>query len=162
MKRSVTAGGRPLEYTLIQTVRANVLLQALPEGVILVYAPRTMRLRDIDELVRQRADQLQDMQRQVDQKLEERRLAHPVADGSPLFIEGVRHILRLRQGGRTRSEIAGGEYRLDGTTMIVSRGLTRHAYGIPRLFNRPELVVIDLLPAEKTDLQPRSSSDRDS
>ena len=57
---------------------------------------------------------------------------------------------------------AGGEYRLGGTTMIVSRGLTRHAYGIPRLFNRPELVVIDLLPAEKTDLQPRSSSDRDS
>ena len=44
---------------------------------------------------------------------------------------------------------AGGEYRLGGTTMIVSRGLTRHAYGIPRLFNRPELVVIDLLPAPK-------------
>lgn len=44
---------------------------------------------------------------------------------------------------------AGGRYALDGdTTMIVSRGLARESTRVPRLFNRPELVVVDLLPAE--------------
>ena len=44
---------------------------------------------------------------------------------------------------------AGGRYALGGdTTMIVSRGLARESTRVPRLFNRPELVVVDLLPAE--------------
>ena len=48
MKRTVCAEGRRIEYILIQSVRKNVLLQALPEGQTRVYAPRQMRLRDID------------------------------------------------------------------------------------------------------------------
>lgn len=40
---------------------------------------------------------------------------------------------------------AGGMYRREGTTMIVSRGLsTQRQYGVPRIFNRPELVVIEI------------------
>ena len=40
---------------------------------------------------------------------------------------------------------AGGRYEADGTTMIVSRGLsTQRQMGIPRIFNRPELVVVEL------------------
>lgn len=39
---------------------------------------------------------------------------------------------------------AGGLYRKENTTMIVSRGLARESTGIPRIFNRPELVVVDL------------------
>lgn len=39
---------------------------------------------------------------------------------------------------------AGGEYDLDGTTLIVSRGLARESTRIPRLFNPPELVIIEL------------------
>jgi predicted MPP superfamily phosphohydrolase len=48
---------------------------------------------------------------------------------------------------------AGGAYQLGSTTMIVSRGLARESTLVPRIFNRPELVVIDLLPeaAEKTN-----------
>lgn len=37
---------------------------------------------------------------------------------------------------------AGGEYKKDGTTMIVSRGLARETTRVPRIFNRPELVII--------------------
>ncbi|MBR3952714.1 MAG: metallophosphoesterase [Oscillospiraceae bacterium] len=40
---------------------------------------------------------------------------------------------------------AGGLYEKDGTTMIVSRGLAKESTYIPRIFNRPELVIIDIV-----------------
>lgn len=40
---------------------------------------------------------------------------------------------------------AGGLYQEDNTTMIVSRGLARESTRLPRLYNRPELVIIDLI-----------------
>lgn len=40
---------------------------------------------------------------------------------------------------------AGGEYRVRETTMIVSRGLsTQKQWYVPRIFNRPELVIVTL------------------
>lgn len=39
---------------------------------------------------------------------------------------------------------AGGRYEQNDTVMIVSRGLARESTGVPRWYNRPELVVIDL------------------
>ena len=39
---------------------------------------------------------------------------------------------------------AGGRYDAEEMTMIVSRGLARETTRVPRIFNRPELVVIDL------------------
>lgn len=42
---------------------------------------------------------------------------------------------------------AGGRYDVDGTTLIVSRGLsTQRQMGVPRIFNRPELVMIEISP----------------
>lgn len=38
----------------------------------------------------------------------------------------------------------GGEYEIGDTRMIVSRGLSRESTRVPRIWNRPELVVIDL------------------
>ena len=109
MKRVITAGGRRLEYTLIQTFRRDVLFQALPEGVIRVYAPRAMRLRDIDELVRSRADRLIDMGRAVDRHIDAQRRAHPVADGSPILVEGVPRVIRLRPGARVSGSVTDDE-----------------------------------------------------
>lgn len=40
---------------------------------------------------------------------------------------------------------AGGQYSFEDSYMIVSRGLARESTRIPRIFNRPELVIIDLL-----------------
>lgn len=40
---------------------------------------------------------------------------------------------------------AGGRYDFGKTTMIVSRGLARETTAIPRIFNRPELVILDLI-----------------
>lgn len=39
---------------------------------------------------------------------------------------------------------AGGEYSLENTTMIVSRGLAKESTHIPRFYNRPELVTVDI------------------
>lgn len=39
---------------------------------------------------------------------------------------------------------AGGEYHVQDTTLIVSRGLARESTMLPRVFNRPELVMIEL------------------
>lgn len=39
---------------------------------------------------------------------------------------------------------AGGTYDLEGTTLVVSRGLARESTRVPRLFNPPELVIIEL------------------
>lgn len=44
---------------------------------------------------------------------------------------------------------AGGQYQLDETNMIVSRGLCRN--NLPRIFNPPELVVVNLLPAQPVE-----------
>ncbi|WP_130868640.1 metallophosphoesterase [Intestinimonas massiliensis (ex Afouda et al. 2020)] len=39
---------------------------------------------------------------------------------------------------------AGGTYDLEGTTLIVSRGLARESTRVPRFFNPPEVVVIEV------------------
>ena len=41
-------------------------------------------------------------------------------------------------------EYAGGLYTQSGTTMIVGRGLARESTLIPRIFNRPELLLIEI------------------
>ena len=112
MKRVVSAGARRVEYTLIQAARRDMLFQALPEAGIRVYAPKGMRLRDIDQMVRERAEELTAMQREVEQRLAEHRLAHRMVDGSPILIEGKRHALRLRQGQRRTGRVSEGEYML--------------------------------------------------
>lgn len=39
---------------------------------------------------------------------------------------------------------AGGKFDSEDTTMIVSRGLARESTRLPRIFNRPELVIVDI------------------
>lgn len=41
---------------------------------------------------------------------------------------------------------AGGRYEVNGSTMIVSRGLARESTRVPRIFNHPELVTVILKP----------------
>ena len=112
MKRTVVAGSARIEYTLIQTVRSSVLFQALPEGAIRVYAPKGMRLRDIDQMVRERAGQLLEMGRSVDRRLDEDRRSHPVTEGSTILIEGVPHTIKLNRGAKAVGIAADRELRL--------------------------------------------------
>lgn len=111
MKRVVRAGDRRIEYILIQSVRRDVLLQALPEGQTRVYAPKQMRLRDIDETVRKNVDAIEQMHRTLDRRLDEERASHPVSDGSQIAVEGALFTLRLHRG-RPRAEYGDGELHL--------------------------------------------------
>lgn len=43
-------------------------------------------------------------------------------------------------------DYAGGLYTQNNTSLIVSRGLARTTTALPRIFNRPELIVIELTP----------------
>lgn len=112
MKRSVRAGGGPLEYTLIQSQRRDVLLQALPGAGIRVYAPKQMRLRDIDALVRERAGQLRQMLSEAEARREAERLAHPLAEGREIMVEGRMRALRLRRGAKRSGELEANAYVL--------------------------------------------------
>jgi len=159
MKRVVNAGGRRIEYTLIQSARSNVLFQALPEAGIRVYAPKYMRLRDIDAMVRERADQLMQMLESVEARLEADRQAHPVVDGGAILIEGRRCVLRLHEGARRSGRLEGDEYHLtlpepDSdpavraairstlSVMALARIRERLDYYIPRVGRAPGRIAI--------------------
>lgn len=43
-------------------------------------------------------------------------------------------------------EYAGGLYQVGDTAFVVSRGLARESTRVPRIFNPPELVLLDLVP----------------
>ena len=111
MKRVVCAGNRRIEYILIQTARSNVLLQALPEGQTRVYAPKQMRLREIDETVRLNAEKIAGMHADLDRRLDEDRKNRPVSEGSLISVEGGRLALRLHEG-RVRAEFGADELHL--------------------------------------------------
>lgn len=67
MKRTVKKDGKTLEYTLICSVnRRNILLQALPQKGVRVYAPKDARLKEMDELVLSRWDWIHEMHAELD------------------------------------------------------------------------------------------------
>lgn len=68
------------------------------------------------------------------------------AHGGQVRIPGVLNGLYAPNQGWF-PKLAGGAYTQDGTTLIVSRGLAVRTW-LPRIFNRPELVLVRCVPAE--------------
>lgn len=68
------------------------------------------------------------------------------AHGGQVRIPGVLNGLYAPNQGWV-PKLAGGAYTQDGTTLIVSRGLAVRTR-LPRIFNRPEVVLVRCLPAE--------------
>jgi predicted MPP superfamily phosphohydrolase len=71
------------------------------------------------------------------------------AHGGQVRIPGLVNGL-FSPGEQWFPKYAGGEYWVEETLLIVGRGLSREAIRhVPRIWNRPELVVIELLPADQ-------------
>lgn len=68
------------------------------------------------------------------------------AHGGQVRIPGVLNGLYAPNQGWF-PKMAGGAYTQDGTTLIVSRGLAVRTR-LPRIFNRPEIVLVRCVPAE--------------
>lgn len=96
MKRAVVADGQRIEYTLIQARRRDVLIQALEGGLTRVYAPKSARLSDVDELVRGHADRILSMREALKPR--------EIADGDAIAVEGVPRAVRIEKGP-VRAEI---------------------------------------------------------
>ena len=111
MKRAVTVGGAQLEYILIQSVRRDVMLQALPNGQTRVYALKGMRLKDIDDIVLKSFGELKEMHQKLDQRLDDARAKHPMTDGSRVAVEGELKPLHVLRGE--------GKARIDETQITV-------------------------------------------
>lgn len=109
MKRSVSGGGRRMEYILLRSQRKSVLFKALPGGETRVYAPSYLPLRDVDRMVLERMEELLEMHRRLEHALEENRLAHPVAPGSRICVEGEGLELTLVRGEKTCLRIEDGK-----------------------------------------------------
>ena len=106
MKRVVRVGERRVEYTLITSPgREKVLLQALPEGKIRVYAPRGAHLRDMDALVRERMAWFDQMHAQLDEESK----TVPLSETDGVLLEGRRVKLTVRAGARNLIEFKDGE-----------------------------------------------------
>ncbi len=58
----------------------------------------------------------------------------------PLLLNGL-----IAPGQGLFPEYAGGCYDIGDTLLIVSRGLARESTRVPRIFNRPELVIVDVI-----------------
>lgn len=106
MKRCVKKGGLTLEYTLIcSSNRRNVLLQALPEGKVRVYAPKNARLKEMDALVLSRWDWIKEMHRSL--ALEDKKRAFDPENG--VLIEGKKTSIvverSVKKGCRTENGV---------------------------------------------------------
>ena len=96
MKRVVRAGSRRIEYELIRQARKDILIKALPEGVTRVYAPGYSHLRDVDEIVRARMDEILRMQDEVDRAWTESKSRNAMKDGRLIWFEPKPHRGRSR------------------------------------------------------------------
>lgn len=106
MKRVIRVGERRVEYTFISSRgRDNVLLQALPERKIRVYAPKGAHLRALDALVRDRMDWIDRMHRQLD---EETKTA-PLSEFQTVLLEGKRVKLNVNAGAHNQIAFIDGE-----------------------------------------------------
>lgn len=109
MKRQVHSGSVRMEYELMRTGRKSILIKALPEGKISVYAPSYISLREIDRFVLSKAAEIREMHRRLDEALFENRLLHPVEEGSRICIEGRDYALSIRKASRIKLEITDSE-----------------------------------------------------
>lgn len=112
MHRSIQAGGRVIEYELIQTARRDMAFRVLPGGVVRVYAPKGLPLREADRLTLAHYPQIEQARRQMQRYQDEQNSRYSMRDGMVFPLEGGSATLRVVPSQRPSAEFADGEVRL--------------------------------------------------
>lgn len=94
-----------IDYVLIQAKRNSIRLSVNESGDVRVYAPKTMRLRDIDAFVASRKDDVQAMADRVQQRREAFEAGHPLENGARLLVLGRPVTLEIRQAAAKRAKL---------------------------------------------------------
>ena len=118
-----------IDYTLVQAVRSSIRLSVSESGDVRVYAPKTMRLRDIDAFVIAHRADVTAMERKVQQRRAAFEAGHPLADGETLLVLGRPVVLRVSQAARNSAKLVGDELILAApqTDRDTLRALIRKA-----------------------------------
>ena len=93
MKRKIRLGSGYIEYTLVQTARRDILIQALEGGLTKIYAPKHARLSDIDAVVRENAEKIAAMKEAL--------RPTPLKNGDTVRIEGTPRAVSITQGRKS-------------------------------------------------------------
>lgn len=93
MKRKIRLGSGYIEYTLVQTPRRDILIQALEGGLTKIYAPKHARLSDIDAVVRENAEKIAAMKEAL--------RSTPLKNGDMVRIEGTPRAVSIVQGKKS-------------------------------------------------------------
>lgn len=117
------------EYLLIQSVRSSIRLSVSESGEVRVYAPKSMRLRDIDAFVRAHRADVEQMEQRAARRRQLFEAGHPLEDGAKLLVLGREVTLRVARSERRRARLEGGELRLESpqTDRASLRALIRQA-----------------------------------
>ena len=151
IRAAVDSAGIPIlagESALIASENSRVRIFGIDDGL----GGKTKQLRQIEEAASQRnADEYSilavhvpnDVESYLDYGFDCMISGH--THGGQIVIPGLLNGL-YAPGQGFFPKYAGGRYDLGDTTLIISRGLARKPYWLPRVFNPPELVVVSLKP----------------
>lgn len=120
------------EYTLIQSVRSTIRLSVNESGEVRVYAPKAMRLRDVDAFVSAHRADVEQMEQRVRQRQRLFEAGHPLMDGAQLLVLGRTVTLRVKQAGVRRAQLDGDELKIESPELDRAslRALIRHALSV--------------------------------
>lgn len=133
-----------IDYVLVQAVRNSIRLSVNESGSVRVYAPKTMRLRDIDAFVLAHRADVQEMSRRVQQRNAAFEAGHPLEDGAQLLVLGQSVTLRVAKSARHSARFSGNELLLfaPDTDRAALRALIRKALSEVQLKEIRRLITI--------------------
>ena len=133
-----------INYTLIQAPRSTIRLSVSESGDVRVYAPKIMRLRDIDAFVLAHRAEVDAMERKVRARREAFEAGNPLQDGTVLLVLGNPVTLRVAQGSRRTAKYTGNELIITApdTDRDTLRALIRKALSEEALRQIRRLIAI--------------------
>ena len=96
-----------IDYVLIQAKRNSIRLSVNESGDVRVYAPKAMRLRDIDTFVASRSADVQAMEDRLRQRREAFEAGQPLENGARLLVLGRPVTLQVKQAAAKRARLEG-------------------------------------------------------